>query len=126
MTEFIEVKTADLTGEALNWAVSQDMGTKAEVLRGGRYGEPDSRWFVARAVSGERLNWVEDWALTGPLLDKFAIEFEWVTDATIRAEAIIADHGVGFGPRHLVAACRAVVSGKLGDVTLVPVELVGP
>lgn len=126
MTEFIEVKTSELEGEALNWAMAQAENLAVKLVRGGRYGEPDSLWFVAGVFGGYRYNWVGDWARTGPLLDSYSIEFEWVTDATVRAEAITADHGVGFGPSHQIAACRAIVAGKLGDTVLIPTELVAP
>jgi len=126
MTELIEVKTSELEGEALNWAVAQAEGFVVQLQRGGRYGEPDSLWFVAGGFVGYRYNWVGDWARMGPLLDSYSIEFEWVADATVRAEAITADHGVGFGPSHQIAACRAVVAGKLGATVLIPVELVAP
>lgn len=126
MTELIEVKTATLGGELLNWAMAQAEGVAVQLQRGGRYGEPDSLWFVAHGLGGARMNWAGNWGLTGPLLDSYSIEFEWVTDATVRAEAITADHGVGFGPSHQIAACRAIVAGKLGDTVLIPTELVAP
>lgn len=131
MTEFIEVKTTGLAGEALNWAVSQAMGVNAEILRGGRYGEPESRWYVARAVSGERLNWVEDWALTGPLKVANLLESgfdgaeggHWYFTCAVCGTDVFATSA---HDQYLSGICRAVVELKLGEAVPIPIELVNP
>ena len=126
MTDLIEVKTADLTGHALGWAVAKV--ERLEVfLAGPQYNVP---WRVFWKKRGEVLvrdvlyNPHEKWELGGPLIDKHYPTFSF-SDGLIRAEVIVAS-GEPFsaiGPDYLVAACRAIVAAKLGDTVQVPKEL---
>lgn len=114
--EMIEVKTAELIGPALDWAVAKSVPQKHwPVIVGGK---------VMLDTDYDHLPYSPStrWQEGGPLLTGFSIEFEWVTDATIRAFTMI-DSGVGFGSDHLIAACRAIVAAKLGDTVSVPKEL---
>ena len=127
MPKLIEVKTSELEGEALNWAMAQAEGVAVKLVRGGRYGEPDSLWFVAGGFGGYHYNWAGDWARLGPLLDSYAIDFATYGDGSIRA----AQAGAGLlsycdGPTRLTAACRLIVRIRLGRLVLIPVELVAP
>lgn len=133
-----EMKIADLIGPALDWAVAKSLGWQmfrvpkdidgnfgGEVLAPSDLskdfqfpprGDVPVGYFLRR--------WSTDWAQCGPLIEKHAIEFEWVTDATIRAE-LPSCASFGFGETHLIAACRSIVAAKIGDVVSVPAELVG-
>lgn len=125
MGEFVEVKTAELTSHALDWAVTQARGLEPmkfpfahnEYSVVATSTDPDTGVFKTETTS-----YSTEWVTGGPLLTEWAIEFEWVTDATIRAFTMI-DSGVGFGPDHLTAACRAIVASKLGDTVQIPKEL---
>ncbi|MFV3379657.1 phage protein NinX family protein [Pseudomonas sp. NY15354] len=126
MTDLIEVKTADLQGWQLAWAVAVAEELDPYLV-GPHYGNP---WRVFRIQHGEALKWErlynphEDWALAGPLIDKHHPTFSF-SDGLIRAEVIVAS-GEPFsaiGPDYLVAACRAIVAAKLGDTVQVPKEL---
>lgn len=131
MPELIEVKTSTLGGELLNWAMAQAEGVAVQLQRGGRYGEPDSLWFVAHGLGGARMNWAGNWGLTGPLQVKYLLEvgfdgaeggiwyFTCARDDTDILE--LAPHD-----KYLTGLCRAVVALKLGDTVLVPSELVAP
>ncbi|MBH3361343.1 phage protein NinX family protein, partial [Pseudomonas guariconensis] len=72
MTDLIEVKTADLTGHALDWAVAQAEGLEV-FLVGPQYHVP---WRVFWKKRGQALQWDvlynphEDWALGGLLIEK--------------------------------------------------------
>lgn len=122
MTEFIEMKTSALTGEALNWAVAKARKVPVIVERGGRYGEPDSLWFVS--FCGHRFNPVGDWARGGPLIDEYRVGFRAYSDAIFSVVGVPDFSGAESGETHLAAVCRAVTYAHLGDTVLVPAELV--
>lgn len=73
-----------------------------------------------------------DWSQGGPLIDAHSISF--ATIGTGRRDAngkepvvsIISgvDGGVGQGPTHLIAACRAIVHAKVGESVEIPDDLV--
>lgn len=134
MSDLIEVKTADLAGEALGWAVG-----KAEdldlILEPPQYGNP---WRVFARYQGhatentKRYKPWEDWALGGPLIERIDPEERRVPKALgggRSAEVWIdlddGDARVGFGrgENRLIAATRAYVSAKFGDTVQVPKEL---
>lgn len=135
----VEVKTAELLGAALDWAVAEAEGIQRFVMGDDWPGNSVvadaadrdrvvicnlvGRLFVSRGGWNGQWTPSTEWSQGGPLIDEYAIAFEWFSDATIRAFTMI-DSGVGFGAGHLVAACRAIVDAKLGEVVQVPAELV--
>lgn len=125
MTDLIEVKTADLAGEALGWAVG-----KAEaldlILEPPQYGNP---WRVFARYQGhatertKRFNPWEDWALGGPLIQKYRVGFGLYSDSFFAVTGLDDLPGDADGSTHLIAACRAIAQAKLGDTVQVPKEL---
>lgn len=125
MSRMIEVKTADLIAPALDWAV----------------GEVEGEWLdepYHLRLSDDRI-WCNnhsygycpstDWSQGGPLIEKHGVAFlvEQNFDEPDAWVAVIRDdEAVARGETHLIAACRAIVAAKLGDVVSVPVELVTP
>jgi hypothetical protein len=94
------MKTSDLTGAALDWAVCSIEG------------EQPSRY----------TQYSTDWAQGGPIIERGRIElehdgFQWW--ARIRADEDFS------GPTPLIAAMRCYVASKLGDEVDVPNELTG-
>lgn len=109
-----EVKTGDLIGPALDWAVAQADGS------------PD--WGVQ--VLARMFHPSTDWEHGGPLIDKHDPEERRLPEPGRYAEvwrdlpggcAIV---GRAVGPTRLVAFCRALVACYLGEVVRVPAELV--
>lgn len=144
--ELIEVKTAELVGPALDWAVAGVVGESIVIhspsqrrydVRGGIHCSSDGCTIGPRSINGDTEEWSPstNWSLGGPLLDKYAtmvlshdhssevmIGGFWnpSREAACEKKATSAD-----GSTILIALCRAIVSAKLGDVVQVPAELVG-
>ncbi|QKK95750.1 DUF2591 domain-containing protein [Pseudomonas sp. 13159349] len=129
MTDLIEVKTADLAGEALGWAVGKAEGLDLQLAPPGYNGVP---WRVFARYQGQaiehtkRFNPWEDWSLGGPLLEKRMVSLHCPQSTDdIWAGWVITDKGefCQAGDSALIAACRAIVAAKLGDTVQVPKEL---
>lgn len=121
MSDFIEVKTTELTGSALDWAV-------ASSLNGSHLLEtvfPTVRWGerFSDAVLDGRIKSSSDWNQCGVLIDEYGIEFKLVTDATIEAYSYVLSENRVYGRDHREAACR-LIAMELGETVKVPTELV--
>ncbi len=138
MTDLIEVKTADLAGEALGWAVGMAEGLTLH-LEPPQYG---NGWRVFAIYRGEaterceRYNPWEAWALGGPLIEKYQIalvpEAHDGMEGTELSERWFGDVYYSGGDQYttehcstaLIAACHAVVATVFGDTVQVPKELI--
>jgi hypothetical protein len=112
------MKTSELTGAALDWAVTKCEGFDHEVT--------SSEWGM--------WGWATDWSQGGPIIEREGIELQCNTSA-LQAAAYKnanpdwfaclkfkrADHW--HGPSPLIAAMRCYVASKLGDDVDVPEEL---
>jgi hypothetical protein len=112
------MKTAELTGVALDWAVCKAKGEYQCPVD-----EYTAVWMTNRRYS-------TNWAVGGPVIEREEIsisrEFaaskvEWAawTPAPIRDDA----EAFGYGSTPLIAAMRCYVASKLGDEVEVPEEL---
>ena len=146
MSELVEVKTAELTGPALDWAVAN--ATEAWEFAHEWFPTMtlDPRFIGVRNVAVDGCVWLEprnpfrqdpqpfrpstDWAQGGPLADKYKPDLQttakgefsaYLNNDTACPDPLIFQSG----PTYLVALCRVVVAAKLGDVVSVPSELVG-
>lgn len=132
MTELIEVNVANLSGEALGWAIGKAEGLDV-LLAPPVYGNP---WRVFVRYVGEvttrdvRYAPQDSWADGGPLIEMHRIELRtsgsdnwWADKVMVRIDPA-ANDWCGFGPSALIAACRAIVAAKLGDTVQVPKELI--
>lgn len=134
----IEVKTAELEGKALDWAVAMSEG--ATNLR---FDTVASWWFT---LGGEDRvlgsGWSDkkgyrpstDWRYGGPLIERHGVEVfcnlsaeqaSRFKDASPDWRACMnlgrSEHS--YGPTPLIAAMRCLVASKLGEVVTVPQEL---
>lgn len=112
------MKTSELTGAALDWAVAKAEGWSEEGLEDIANGDT----FPAHSFS-------TDWSLAGPIIERESINLiyrhpnfnglwtafndEWDDDM----------NGVNCGDTPLIAAMRCYVASKLGDEVEVPDEL---
>lgn len=125
----IEVKTAELSGAALDWAIGNICAS------GERRLYPDGV-FWRIGPFGNFWNPSADWSQGGPLIEKYMRELS-LAIAPYRDffEATNTDAADGFstpgnvpaiysyGSTPLIAACRAIVAARLGDTVRVPAEL---
>jgi len=111
------MKTSELTGAALDWAVAKCLREHIDV-----------DWFIERRNETEYFRYSTDWAQGGPIIErerltlkperdnKTADEF-WTAISLIR----IDDYRIiEFGPTPLIAAMRCYVAYRLGDEVEIP------
>jgi hypothetical protein len=117
------MKTSELTGAALDWAVAKC----EDILH---------PWGYIRVQDG-RVMWITpgnheeadawhqyspstDWAQGGPIIEWERFEFR---QANTGMQASYQGGATWFGPTHLIAAMRCYVASKLGDDIDLPKEL---
>ena len=148
MSEFVEVRAAELVGLALDWAMAEAEGLRNKRVVDGLFG--DKRVLIINCgqrkplSSGERYSKIETtWSWFGLVKETREILLGWVYEPTLcwanlreymvsltapQAEGGewtahlrgVSMTGVDIGP----AVCRAIVAAKLGSVVSVPAELV--
>jgi len=109
----LKVKTSELTGAALDWAVAK--------CEGDVWAAPDGE-LLGSAVG---LNYSTNWTQGGPIIERerlcpcpssTVVGSAWsATDLT--------GHITHFGPTPLEAAMRCYVASKFGDTVEIPKEL---
>ncbi|CDG95849.1 conserved hypothetical protein [Xenorhabdus bovienii str. puntauvense] len=120
----MKIKTSELTGRALDWAVCLAIGGAAN-KDNTEVQAPNRDYYL---LSNGKGNFAPstDWSQCGELIDEYGIQLIWVSDATIEASSHLMNKLVvsEFGSNHLESACRLIVLGKLGDEVDIPDELV--
>jgi len=123
------MKTLELTGPALDWAVAKCAGV--EIIEDYSLKSypllivPGEEHLVDDGYAGYSPS--TDWAQGGPIIEREGISIAW--NGTGRWQAANASHHVlpdyvtAFGPTPLIAAMRCYVASKLGDEVTVPEEL---
>jgi len=101
------MKTAELTGAALDWAVSACIGIGWEM------GDIDANEY------GPGFKPSTDWAFGGPIIERERITIEWEGDPDPWCACIMADQEM-YGPTALIAAMRCFVFSKLGNEVEIP------
>ena len=122
MSTFVTVKSADLKGAALDWAVAL-VERQHVVLAAPAYG---NGWRVRYDLlhTQDKYSPSSCWKQGGPLIDKHVLQLKFYQhehpDTAWRANA---HDGWGEGATPLIAACRAIVASVLGEAAPVPEEL---
>ena len=126
----MKIKTADLTGPTLDWAVAS-----IEALPKDRlhlfYGKPAIDRECLGRIDTLRCEFSTNWAQGGPIIEREGIYLrandtvtEWAAGA-LRKNRLDKKPGTLFYAKTpLIAAMRCFVSSKLGDEVDIPDELV--
>lgn len=105
----MKIKSSELTGAALDWAVAKCEGRDIILLDG-------------EIVWRDEVRYSTDWALGGPIIEREKIDTNtsypntWVATCHDGSKTCT-------GPTPLVAAMRCRVASKLGEEVEVPEEL---
>ena len=109
----MKIKTSEMTGTALDWAVAKCEGI-------------DDLLFICHEVG--RFRYSTDWSQGGPIIERECISVEFC-----RAEfkSLWIAYKLGLpdednpegGPTPLIAAMRCYVASKLGDEVTIPEEV---
>ncbi len=111
------MKTSELTGQALDWAVAKCEG------RGIEFDDPRDPWLTRDGIADQPLHSYTpstDWAQGGPIIQREHIAlwsegYDW--------EAKQYGQHESWGETPLIAAMRCYVASKLGDEVDIPTEL---
>ena len=121
------MKTSELTGAALDWAVAKCEGYEIVRMRGSEI------TFLDRtddgALNEKQIGYSTNWAEGGPIIEHEGMGmwmYQWNEQGEAEqgwyAEDKDGDH-VQTGPTPLIAAMRCYVASKLGDNIDIPKEL---
>ena len=112
----MKIKTSELYGHELNWAVAQCKGLEIYIDDGivCLIGQPFDKKYAFWTPS-------TDWEQAGPIIEREMISLEWTGEDWM---AYIWHDREYFGSTPLLAAMRCYVDHVIGDEVEVPHELV--
>jgi Protein of unknown function (DUF2591) len=122
----MKVKTSELIGEPLNYAVAIiEYGIKKVYIN------PDIRrkgiWVIPQKNGGKNhFHPSKSWAQGGAIIDRARMDFQWEPFGKAEVLALLWMDGVrhhAYGGCHLVAAMRCYVASRLGAEVDIPEEL---
>lgn len=117
----IEVKTVELAGAALDWAVAKAEGIRQHTPDGLRH----TYWYTTdERCIGTHWSPSTSWSQGGPLIEKYNAMIKGFPNQLYEDRPIArVDAKWCSGETNLIALCRAIIKAKLGDVVSVPAEL---
>jgi hypothetical protein len=136
----MKMKTSELTGAALDWAVAKGEGIPADEIYISGHGKYQSLFRKNRDedgnldgsyTTGPGLLFSTKWETGGPIIEREKInlrtededdgdeDWQWVADPHDAQDLVCRR----YGPTPLVAAMRCYCCSKLGDEVEVPKEL---
>jgi hypothetical protein len=120
----VKIKTSELTGAALNWAVAMAEGFPGADIR---YYENTKSLLLqySNGPKGWLLEYSTNWSQGGPIIEREGISPRLERKGLYLAPYFNGVCHVGHrpGPTPLIAAMRCYVASKLGDEVDVPEEL---
>ena len=114
----MRIKTAYLTGPALDWAVG-DIEFKRLIAEG----EHVKQWVLDAHNSGKHDPYSTNWLFGGPVIEGEGIHL-YVDESKLEWVSSCWGHQSAYhGTTPLIAAMRCFVASKLGDEVEIPEEL---
>ncbi|MBB4817084.1 hypothetical protein HNP29_000441 [Pseudomonas alcaligenes] len=131
MSDMKTVRTSELIGAPLDWAVDAVVSGKPLEVRHHKSGNGDWAFFHDGIPYQQGpAPYSTDWSQGGPLIHKHAVALEpadkyaeYGNDWMAEMVGHDSDLYVEAGPTPLIAACRAIVAANLGDEVQIPAEL---
>lgn len=117
----MKMKTSELTGAALDWAVAHAQGKVLRLTE-----RNDWHVMLTDGVTAVRLKKFvpsTNWAQGGPIIEREKIELQSWPEGTWLARSVAPPTLWNRGPTPLIAAMRCYVASKLGDEIEIPEEL---
>lgn len=112
----MKIKTQNLTGRALDWAVAEAYYQKSPPLK--------SHFFVLHKHGKMTYPYSTAWDWGGPIIEREEVLFTRTNDGEMYHAWIVRLNASATGPTHLTAAMRCFVESRLGDEVDVPEELI--
>ena len=115
------MKTSELTGAALDWAVAKCEGVDDYIVNESFM----TRWSDDECEDGVDYHYSTDWSQGGPIIEREGIsiarrgKYSWSEWGAVLNDFEFDEEG----PTPLIAAMRCYVASKLGDDIDVPAEL---
>ena len=114
----MEIKTSELTGPALDWAVAKCEGWKYN-------DRAKLKEFQMQQLSSAKHCYSTVWAKGGPIIERERID---LSSRAMADGSVSWSAGQGVmhhqrGPTPLIAAMRCYVASKLGDTVQIPKDL---
>lgn len=118
MSDMKTVRTSELIGAPLDWAVAKAQGVEIDL--------PGSDVVWAKYAGAYSPS--TDWSQGGPLIEKYMVRTQYAADTEKRVDAgclaqVWRPYVMAHGNTLLIAACRAIVAANLGDEVQIPAEL---
>ena len=113
----MKIKTSELTGAALDWAVATCEGAYAPIV------DTDADGTMRINYGGMYPEWSSDWAHGGPIIERERLGLGHVISEGNSYWIAVGYVAEECGPNVLTAAMRCYVASKLGDVVDVPGQL---
>ena len=125
----MKIKTSDLAGKPLNWAVAKCEGMNIDLIGIKDDDDPNKFWHNA---NNQAYQFSTCWAFGGPIIEREKLEISpcyWNSDgwhwvAYVLGPCNLEDNFEYRGPTPLIAAMRCYVASKIGDEVEIPDEIV--
>jgi hypothetical protein len=121
----MKIKTQDLTGAALDWAVAKAEGMPL-TFKGRKWptdGGSNSPGAYVASLCWSSYNPSTDWAQGGPIIEREGILFARTNDGEMYRAWIVRRNASAIGPTHMIAAMRCYVASRLGGEVDIPEDL---
>jgi len=106
-----KMKTSELTGAALDWAVAKCEGASPDTLES----------YIDGMREANDGNYSTDWSQGGPIIEREKIHTFFAAGTWLAEHDV--NQGCFIGPTPLIAAMRCYVASRLGYEVEVPKEL---